>query len=97
MNGHLISTPSGLLLLRNITELCIAAREPRRAAAGGARAMLRYRCPGPLAGWSACRLLVDCACGCGPLWNQSDEFEPGRVETRAEPYDDVIQSAGAPW
>ena len=36
MNGRLISTPSSLLLLRNITDLCIAAREPRSAAAGGA-------------------------------------------------------------
>jgi hypothetical protein len=63
-----------------------------RAAAGGARAMLRYRCPGPLAGWSACRLLVARLCGCGPLCNQSCEFEPGSGETRAEPYDDVIQA-----
>ena len=57
-------------------------RGPR--ASDGARAMLRY----PIR--AACRLLVDRACGCGPLWNQSDEFEPGSGATRAEPYDDVI-------
>jgi hypothetical protein len=79
------------MLLRNIAYLCIAAREPRRAAAGGARAMLRY----PIR--AACRLLVDRACGCGTLWNESGEFEPGSGATCAEPYDDVIGSTGAPW
>jgi hypothetical protein len=111
MNGRLISTPSGLLLLlglgcvfprsvfpaagatlRNVADLRIAAGEPRRAAAGGARAMLRYRCPGLLAARSACRLLVDRVCGCGPLCNQPGELEPGAVRRV-----DVIKSAGTPW
>ena len=29
--------------------------------------------------------------------NESGEFEPGSGATRAEPYDHVIGSAGAPW
>jgi hypothetical protein len=55
MNGRLFSTPSSLLLPRNITDLCIAVGEPRRAAACGARAMLRYRLGRPAGCWSTVR------------------------------------------
>jgi hypothetical protein len=65
------SFPAAGATLRNVVGL----REPRRAAAGGARAMLRNECPGRSlaarpgrAGRPALafRLLVDRACGCSP-------------------------------
>ncbi len=49
--------PAPVATLRNVADLRIAAREPRRAAA--TRAMLRYRCPVSLVARSACRLLGD--------------------------------------